>query len=291
MTAVHGRSSPHRTPWLRSLTAADTCADVRVFVGRRLLPAGPPAEERMGGGEGRERPGLPRIWVGTGPASRVAHAPCQCPDRPDKRGPDRVQIRTRLRAQIQITIAPAVVLAIELPRCRTVGSRTDGRSPVHTEAARPAETGRRPAARRVHHAARRLVRQHPPDRPTSAPAVHQRTVSTSGRTSDHAKSKRLGTVFPDAVCERLAIVGVAAADIADERMRMSELAFGRTRNRSLLGTLNDFAFMAQQGNANRAEPESPEELMQFLSQTPILPLDGASPIELTRAAFGRQSVP
>ena len=180
-TTGHGRSSPHRTPWLRSLTAADTCADVRVFVGRRLLPAGPPAEERMEGREGRERPGLPRIWVGTGPASRVAHAPCQCPDRPDKRGPDRVQIRTRLRAQIQITIAPAVVLAIKLARCRTVGSRTDGRSPVHTEAARPAETGRRLAARRVHHAARRLVRQHPPDRPTSAPAIHQRTVSTSGR--------------------------------------------------------------------------------------------------------------
>src|SRR6187402_3823238 len=43
------------------------------------------------------------------------------------------------------------------------------------------------------------------------------------------ESKRLRTVFPDAVCERLAIVGVAAADIADERMRMSELAFARTR--------------------------------------------------------------
>jgi hypothetical protein len=105
------------------------------------------------------------------------------------------------------------------------------------------------------------------------------------------ETKRLGTVFPDAVCERLSIVGVAAADIADERMRMSELAFGRTRNRSLLGTLNDFAFMAQSGDARRTEPESPEELMRFLSQTPILPLDGASPIELTRAAFGRQSVP
>jgi hypothetical protein len=43
--------------------------------------------------------------------------------------------------------------------------------------------------------------------------------------------------------------------------------------------------MAQQGNMNRAEPESPEELVRFLAQTPILPLDGASPIELTRAAF------
>ena len=103
--------------------------------------------------------------------------------------------------------------------------------------------------------------------------------------------QRLATAFPDAVCERLAIVGVTADDIADERTRMSEIAFGRTRNRSLLGTLNDFAFMAQSGDARRTEPESPEELMRFLSQTPILPLDGASPIELTRAVFGRQSVP
>jgi hypothetical protein len=97
--------------------------------------------------------------------------------------------------------------------------------------------------------------------------------------------QRLATVFPDAVCERLAIVGVTAEDIADERTRMSEIAFGGTRNRSLLGTLNDYAFMAQSVDARRTEPESPEELMRFLSQTPILPLDGASPIELTRAMF------
>ena len=95
----------------------------------------------------------------------------------------------------------------------------------------------------------------------------------------------LVAVFLDAVCERLAIVGVAAADIADERARMSETAFGRTRNRSLLGTLNDFAFMAQVGNARRPEPETLEKLMRFLTQTPILPMDGASPIELTRAVF------
>jgi hypothetical protein len=105
------------------------------------------------------------------------------------------------------------------------------------------------------------------------------------------ESKRLGTVFPDAVCERLAIVGVTAEDIAAERARMSAIAFGRTRNRSLLGTLNDYALMAQSVDARRTEPESPEELMRFLSQTPILPLDGASPIELTRAAFERRSTP
>ncbi len=99
------------------------------------------------------------------------------------------------------------------------------------------------------------------------------------------ESKRLASVFPDAVCEVLSNVGVAAFDIADERSRMSEIAFGRTRNRSLLGTLNDFAFMAQTGDARRTEPESPEELMRFLAQTPILPLDGASPIALTLAVF------
>ena len=66
---------------------------------------------------------------------------------------------------------------------------------------------------------------------------------------------------------------------------MSEISFGPSMNRSLLGTLNDFAFMAQQGNANRAESESPEELMRFLAQTPTLPLNGASPIALTHAAF------
>jgi hypothetical protein len=98
-------------------------------------------------------------------------------------------------------------------------------------------------------------------------------------------AKRLEVVFPEAVCAVLAAGGISAKDIVDERLRMSDIAFGRTMNRSLLGTLNDFAFMAQQGNANRAEPESPEELMRFLAQTPILPLNGASPIDLTRAAF------
>jgi len=99
------------------------------------------------------------------------------------------------------------------------------------------------------------------------------------------EGKRLAEVFAAAVCEVLGHVGVSAADIADERSRMSEIAFGRTRNRSLLGTLNDFAFMAQSVDARRTEPESPNELMRFLAQTPILPLDGASPIALTQAVF------
>ncbi len=99
------------------------------------------------------------------------------------------------------------------------------------------------------------------------------------------EAKRLRTVFPETVCEMLTAVGVSTADIAEERARMSEIAFGRTRNRSLLGTVNDFAFMAQSVGVKRAEPETPEELMRFLAQTPILPLKGARPIDLTRALF------
>jgi hypothetical protein len=99
------------------------------------------------------------------------------------------------------------------------------------------------------------------------------------------EGRHLTGVFPDAVCDVLDLVGVSASDIADERARMSDVAFGRTRNRSLLGTMNDFAFMAQVGNARRPEPETPEELIRFLARTPILPLDGARPIELTLAAF------
>jgi hypothetical protein len=104
-----------------------------------------------------------------------------------------------------------------------------------------------------------------------------------------AESKRLRTVFTDAVCERLAIVGVSVEGIADERSRMSQVAFARTRNRSLLGTLTDFTLMARYRSVNQVEPESPEELMRSLAETPILPLNGASPIALTRAAFGPQS--
>jgi hypothetical protein len=99
------------------------------------------------------------------------------------------------------------------------------------------------------------------------------------------EAKRLPTAFPDAVCEMLVTVGIPASDIAAERSRMRNMTFGRTRNRSLLGTMNDFGFMAKVWDAKRAEPESPQELMRFLARTPILPLDGARPIDLTRALF------
>src|SRR5439155_19327146 len=156
-----------------------------------------------------------------------------------------------------------------------------------TQAALATETSRCSGQRGVHHSAWRLVWQHPAHRTSAAPGFHQRTVAVSGR-HPIREMKRLETVLPDAVCDVLAAVGVAAEGIADERSRMSEIAFGRIHKRSLMGTLNDFAFMARQGNAQAAEPESPQELMRFIAQTPILPLDGAEPYRDPRRAHSER---
>jgi hypothetical protein len=56
------------------------------------------------------------------------------------------------------------------------------------------------------------------------------------------------------VCERLSHVDVTAVDKADELGRMSQFAFGRTSNRSLLGTFNDFEFLAQSGTLDGPNP-------------------------------------
>lgn len=51
----------------------------------------------------------------------------------------------------------------------------------------------------------------------------------------------------------------------------------------------ELKLMLEFANAKRAEPESPEELMRFLEQTPVLPLDGARPIRPDAGAPQGQS--
>ena len=98
-------------------------------------------------------------------------------------------------------------------------------------------------------------------------------------------AKRLPTVFPDAVCRMLGGVGVPAEDVEDERSRMSESTYSRTKNRSLLGTLNDMSFGARVHFITDRH-DSLEDIALRLAETPILPLDGACPIDLTRSLFG-----
>jgi hypothetical protein len=54
-------------------------------------------------------------------------------------------------------------------------------------------------------------------------------------------ARRLSTVLGDALSDILAAIGVAAAHIDQERQQMSEVVFARTDDRSVLGTMNDYA--------------------------------------------------
>ena len=259
-------------------------APMSVFVSAGLCPPGrpqkrgreaargvsDPASRASGSAQARRAGSLtPRVISRssgqTRPGSYPDRRPVACTD-PD---PDRAGRRARDRASHNVV---------------PVGSRTDGRSPV---------------------AKKLLVRLKQigdltPVESTTRLGDWYGNILRIGRRQHLlfiSERSRLPVVFPireskspghgvsGRSVRRLCIVGVAAADIADERSRMSKIVFGRTRNRSLLGPLNDFAFMAQSGDARQTEPESPEELMQFLAQTPILPLDGARPIDLTLGLF------
>src|SRR5205823_10759359 len=55
------------------------------------------------------------------------------------------------------------------------------------------------------------------------------------------EANQLRSTFPEAVCRMIGAIGVPAADVEHERSRMSEIAYDRTKNRSLLGTLNDMS--------------------------------------------------
>jgi hypothetical protein len=104
------------------------------------------------------------------------------------------------------------------------------------------------------------------------------------------QSSKMATVLPAAVGEMLAWIGVPESLIAEERRQMSEIAFGRTNSRSLLGTMNDFALGARV-HFITGRNDSLEGIARALAETPILPLKGECPIDLTRAALGLERLP
>lgn len=118
----------------------------------------------------------------------------------------------------------------------------------------------------------------------SRPAVHQRTVTSADLDSD-ARGESTSSSFPDAVCQMLSAVGVHEETIERERQEMSEIAFGRTRSRSLLGSLNDFSMMSRMHFITRRS-DSLERIARDLAEKPlILPFDGAHPSAVTRRIF------
>jgi hypothetical protein len=103
------------------------------------------------------------------------------------------------------------------------------------------------------------------------------------------EANRLRSSFPEAVCQMLAAVGVPAATIDRERLEMAEIAFGRTRSRSLLGSLNDFSMMARMHFITR-RTDPLERIARDLAETPlILPFAGAHPSAVTRRLLDADS--
>jgi hypothetical protein len=104
------------------------------------------------------------------------------------------------------------------------------------------------------------------------------------------EANRLHSSFPDAVCQMLTAVGVPAESIERERLEMSQIAFGRTRSRSLLGSLNDFSMMARMHFITR-RTDPLERIVRDLAETPlILPFNGAHPSDVTRRILSGESV-
>lgn len=96
------------------------------------------------------------------------------------------------------------------------------------------------------------------------------------------EANRLRSSFPEAVCQMLAAIEVRAEVIERERQHMSQIAFSRTRSRSLLGSLNDFLLMARMRFVTR-RTDPLERIARDLAERPlILPFDGGHPSEVTR---------
>lgn len=90
--------------------------------------------------------------------------------------------------------------------------------------------------------------------------------------------------FPDAFGETVATVGADPVFIAAELAEMGEGQWARTANRSVIGVMNEFSFLANQWRQSRLS--DPMEVALWLAETPCGPLyrrQGSPDRELTAA--------
>ena len=97
---------------------------------------------------------------------------------------------------------------------------------------------------------------------------------------------RLASALPAAVGDMLAAVGVPPGAIQQELAQMSPMYFGRTRSRSLLGSLTEFTRLAWFDFMTRRDVPL-DVIARELAEVPlILPLKGEHASEVTRRLFG-----
>jgi hypothetical protein len=90
----------------------------------------------------------------------------------------------------------------------------------------------------------------------------------------------LPTRFPQTLTDLLADLDVPRHQIDREIGAMQPLYYGKTANRSVLGTLNDNVFLAKDYLASG--DLSVYEVTRLLARAPCLPLESKFPIEETR---------
>lgn len=96
----------------------------------------------------------------------------------------------------------------------------------------------------------------------------------------------LGTRLADSLREVLLLLGVAPGEVEAEHSRMSEVGFRPTRNRRVLGTLNDFIFQLS-WYLNERPAASLLEASLRLAETPCGPIGHASPDRLRYISSAR----
>jgi hypothetical protein len=87
--------------------------------------------------------------------------------------------------------------------------------------------------------------------------------------------------FPQHLAEVLSAHGVDPAFIAREVIAMAEVGFAKTASRSLLGSMNDFAWSAEVTLASFA-PGDLHGISMYLAETPVGPMNYNSPAYMLR---------
>lgn len=93
----------------------------------------------------------------------------------------------------------------------------------------------------------------------------------------------------DAVGRTLANLGVPAPQIAREQREMTWHRFDRTRSRQVLGSMNDFAFLADTYIRDDGPDADLDGIARMLNCAPCSPIQYESPDRLVPALFHRAS--
>jgi hypothetical protein len=93
----------------------------------------------------------------------------------------------------------------------------------------------------------------------------------------------------EAVGRTLASLGVSAPQIAREQREMAWHRFDRTRSRQVLGSMNDFAFLAETYIRDDGPDADLEVIARMLNRAPCRPIGYSAPDRLAPALFSPAS--